>query len=220
MNYAWLAMVVCKYTNVAAALRCVRRMRALVRKGAKFSTIDRTIWYALAIFNLSVFNADHNPVPMPVPRARQPPNSARGEVVGRHGARGDVQCARDRRGLRSTCCSMSGCRERCQVGPNDASWSMHSCGNTAIKGLSWPNFWANLASFSLGSRRPKIRTGRGPDRWRGCHYCSSAARAARGGGSRSGRRRPRAGQPCFEIAGSRPRDTRSGSRRRDTTPPH
>ena len=24
-----------------------------------------------------------------------------------------------------------------------------SCGNTAIKGWSWPNFWANLASFSL-----------------------------------------------------------------------
>jgi hypothetical protein len=26
---------------------------------------------------------------------------------------------------------------------------MHFCRNTAIKGLSWPNFWANLASFSL-----------------------------------------------------------------------
>ena len=27
---------------------------------------------------------------------------------------------------------------------------MHSCENTAIKGCSWSNFWANLASFSLG----------------------------------------------------------------------
>ena len=26
---------------------------------------------------------------------------------------------------------------------------MRSCGNTAIKGWSGPNFWANLASFSL-----------------------------------------------------------------------
>jgi hypothetical protein len=25
---------------------------------------------------------------------------------------------------------------------------MHSCGNTAVKAGSWPNFWANLASFS------------------------------------------------------------------------
>jgi hypothetical protein len=24
-------------------------------------------------------------------------------------------------------------RERCQVGPKDATWPMHSCGNTAIK---------------------------------------------------------------------------------------
>ena len=29
---------------------------------------------------------------------------------------------------------------------------MHSGGNAAIKGRSWPNFWANLASFSLGFR--------------------------------------------------------------------
>ena len=27
---------------------------------------------------------------------------------------------------------------------------LHSCGNPAIKGWSWPNFWANLLSFSLG----------------------------------------------------------------------
>jgi hypothetical protein len=39
--------------------------------------------------------------------------------------------------------------ERCQVGPKDASWPMHSCGNTAIKGCSWPNFWACLGCFSL-----------------------------------------------------------------------
>jgi hypothetical protein len=26
---------------------------------------------------------------------------------------------------------------------------VHSCGNTATTGWSWPNFWANLASFSL-----------------------------------------------------------------------
>jgi hypothetical protein len=25
---------------------------------------------------------------------------------------------------------------------------MHSCDNTATKGWSWPNFWANLVSFS------------------------------------------------------------------------
>jgi hypothetical protein len=25
---------------------------------------------------------------------------------------------------------------------------VHSCENTARKGWSWPNFWANLASFS------------------------------------------------------------------------
>jgi hypothetical protein len=41
-------------------------------------------------------------------------------------------------------------RERRSVGPEDASWLMHSCGSTAVKGWSWPNFWANLASFSLG----------------------------------------------------------------------
>ena len=40
-------------------------------------------------------------------------------------------------------------RESCQVGPKDAIWPMHSCGNTDRKDCSWPNFWANLASFSL-----------------------------------------------------------------------
>jgi hypothetical protein len=40
-------------------------------------------------------------------------------------------------------------RERSQAGPIYASWPMHSCDNTAIKGWSWPSFWANLASFSL-----------------------------------------------------------------------
>ena len=44
-------------------------------------------------------------------------------------------------------------RERCYVGPEDASWPMCSGGNTAIKGWSWPNFWADLASFSLGRGR-------------------------------------------------------------------
>ena len=34
-------------------------------------------------------------------------------------------------------------RERRQVGPEDASWPIRSCVNTAIKGWSWPNFWAN-----------------------------------------------------------------------------
>ena len=32
-------------------------------------------------------------------------------------------------------------------------WPMYSCGNTARKGCSWPNFWANLASFSLDIAR-------------------------------------------------------------------
>ena len=40
---------------------------------------------------------------------------------------------------------------------------MHSCGNTAKKGWSWPNFWANLASFSLktmqhGTKQPRVAT--------------------------------------------------------------
>jgi hypothetical protein len=33
--------------------------------------------------------------------------------------------------------------------PKDAGWSVHSCGGTARKGCSWPNLWADLASFSL-----------------------------------------------------------------------
>jgi hypothetical protein len=40
-------------------------------------------------------------------------------------------------------------RERCQVGPKDASWPMHSCGNTAKKGRSWASFWANLGGVFL-----------------------------------------------------------------------
>jgi hypothetical protein len=36
-----------------------------------------------------------------------------------------------------------------RLAQKNASWSMHSCGNTTIKCLSWPNFWANLAAFSL-----------------------------------------------------------------------
>jgi hypothetical protein len=40
-------------------------------------------------------------------------------------------------------------RDRCQVGPKHSGWPVHSCGNTAMKGCSWPNFWANSASFSL-----------------------------------------------------------------------
>jgi hypothetical protein len=35
------------------------------------------------------------------------------------------------------------------VGPTYASWPTHSCGNTAIQDRCWPNFWANVASFSL-----------------------------------------------------------------------
>jgi hypothetical protein len=45
-------------------------------------------------------------------------------------------------------------RERCSVGPEDASWPVHSTGrgNTAMKGCSWPNFWANLVCFLLQRR--------------------------------------------------------------------
>ena len=42
-------------------------------------------------------------------------------------------------------------QKSCQVGPKDASGTMHSCGNTAVEGCSWPNFWANSASFSLAT---------------------------------------------------------------------
>jgi hypothetical protein len=31
---------------------------------------------------------------------------------------------------------------------------MHSCGHTAIEGLSWPNFLANFASFTLSDLVP------------------------------------------------------------------
>ena len=33
--------------------------------------------------------------------------------------------------------------------PKRCSWAMRCCGNTARKSCSWPNLWANLASFSL-----------------------------------------------------------------------
>ena len=44
-------------------------------------------------------------------------------------------------------------RESCYAGPNDANLPMHSCGSTAIRGCSWLNLWANVASFSLGAAR-------------------------------------------------------------------
>jgi hypothetical protein len=55
--------------------------------------------------------------------------------------------------------------QRRQVGPKDASWPMHSCGSTAVNGCSWPNFWANVAPFSLQARvtrsvEPSSATGR------------------------------------------------------------
>jgi hypothetical protein len=48
-------------------------------------------------------------------------------------------------------------RESCYVGPKDASWPMHSCGNTATKGCSWPNFWAKTASLSRVAAQPARR---------------------------------------------------------------
>jgi hypothetical protein len=52
-------------------------------------------------------------------------------------------------------------RQGCQVGATNASWLVHSCGNTSRKGWGWPNFWANLAYFSLWApapaRRPRSR---------------------------------------------------------------
>ena len=39
-------------------------------------------------------------------------------------------------------------KKGCQAGPNDASWPTHPCGDTATKGWSWPNSWANSAPFS------------------------------------------------------------------------
>jgi hypothetical protein len=38
-------------------------------------------------------------------------------------------------------------RGRRQVGPNGASWPVHSCGSAAIKGLSRPDLWADTASI-------------------------------------------------------------------------
>ena len=56
---------------------------------------------------------------------------------------------------------------------------MHSCGNTARKGWSWPNFWANWPSFSPG--------------WGGG---SRPARPPARGGSKSRRRLPRVRSLC------------------------
>ena len=47
-------------------------------------------------------------------------------------------------------------RGRCYVGPKDAGWPMRSCGNTARKASSWPNFWTNLAPIFLTWRRPRV----------------------------------------------------------------
>jgi hypothetical protein len=38
-------------------------------------------------------------------------------------------------------------RERSQVGPKDASWPMHSCGNTAKKGLKLAQLLGQLGAF-------------------------------------------------------------------------
>ena len=48
-------------------------------------------------------------------------------------------------------------QEGCQVGPNDARWPTHSGGNTALKGWSRPNFWANSSVFLTWLvRRPGV----------------------------------------------------------------
>ena len=52
---------------------------------------------------------------------------------------------------------------------------MHSCGNTAIKGWSWPNFWANLASFSPGPACTAARSSRPSCRSRAGTAASRAA---------------------------------------------
>ena len=76
-------------------------------------------------------------------------------------------------------------RERCQIGPTYASWPMHSCWNTAMEGYSWPNFWANLAAFSLRSRSscPRCRRPRratSAPRSRRYRATSATVRATRG----------------------------------------
>ena len=74
---------------------------------------------------------------------------------------------------------VSGRPTRRQVGPEDASWPTHSGENAAIKGWSWPNFWANLVSFSLcPSSRPRWRRRSTAARKRG-------GRARWGGGRRA-----------------------------------
>jgi hypothetical protein len=75
---------------------------------------------------------------------------------------GPVRCARLRIAARRE--EALG-RERCQVGPKDASWLIHYCGNTARKCWRWPNFWANLASFALGPGATAPRRCRAPGAW-------------------------------------------------------
>ena len=50
---------------------------------------------------------------------------------------------------------------------------MHSCGNTAVKGWSWPNFWANLASFALESRQHR-EPRRAYSTWRIACVCAAS----------------------------------------------
>ena len=52
---------------------------------------------------------------------------------------------------------------------------MHSCGNTAIEGWGWPNFWANLASFSPGPACTAARSSRPSCRSRAGTAASRAA---------------------------------------------
>jgi hypothetical protein len=79
-------------------------------------------------------------------------------------------------------------RGRCE---EDAGWPMHSCGNKARKGRSWPNFWANLASFSL---------------WRPRNYCSELRLP------RPSVPRPSVSHLRAEALRRRPREGRDGRR--------
>ena len=84
---------------------------------------------------------------------------------------------------------------------------MHSCEHKATKGWSWPNFWANVASFSLAgvleaAKKDAVRQpGRGGEQRGGLHV----ARVQRGeaAGQRSQRRRllRRLGGPAAAAAG-------------------
>jgi hypothetical protein len=64
---------------------------------------------------------------------------------------------------------------RRQVGPRDAGWPVHSSGNTAREGWSWPYSWANLAALSpsprpapRGSATRGRRRRRSPRGWLRC----------------------------------------------------